>query len=218
MLFGSGRKRKGNWHDECSCRFISSCRTANPDTVILDDRRGTGAMLLFIATEAFLFIILFFAYFYLAKGGWRWLAEEPPSLHYAIPNIVILLVSAAIVFWGSKQVGRANYGRGRLALGGAIVLGAGFLVLEAFDYSERLVRLQPQTDTYGSIYYTILGFHSAHTDLGPPDAALCPDSAQLRTDSRAPYRPYYNVALYWYFVLIVWLFVAAFLYVAPNVR
>lgn len=40
-----------------------------PEIAALDDRRGSWGMALAIATEAALFLCLFFAYFYLAKGG-----------------------------------------------------------------------------------------------------------------------------------------------------
>ena len=43
-----------------------------PGVSAIDDRRGTGAMICTIATEGALFLMLFFAYFYLARGGWRW--------------------------------------------------------------------------------------------------------------------------------------------------
>ena len=33
-----------------------------------------------------------------------------------------------------------------------------------------------------------------------------------------PHRPYHNAAMYWHFVDIVWIFVVALLFVAPNVR
>jgi heme/copper-type cytochrome/quinol oxidase subunit 3 len=32
-----------------------------------------------------------------------------------------------------------------------------------------------------------------------------------------PHRPYHNAAMYWHFVDIVWVFIVAILYVAPNI-
>ena len=37
----------------------------------IDQARGRQGMLLLIATEASLFVVLFFAYFFLSDGDWR---------------------------------------------------------------------------------------------------------------------------------------------------
>jgi heme/copper-type cytochrome/quinol oxidase subunit 3 len=68
---------------------------------LVDDKRGTFGMALFIATEACLFIMMFFAYFYIGHGHpVRWFYEEPPKLHYSLPMLAILLSSSAVLYWG----------------------------------------------------------------------------------------------------------------------
>jgi cytochrome c oxidase subunit III len=184
----------------------------------IDDHRGTYGVMLFILTEGFLFVMLFTAYFYLAQGGWRWLAEKPPALHYAIPQLAVLLGSSGIVHWGEKQVGKGMHRTGRKALAVAILMGVGFLALSALDYREHLRDLTPLTNAYGSIFYTIVTFHVAHVCLGLFLLIFALIIPQLEPRQWPPYRPYHNATMYWHFVDLVWVFVVAFLFVAPNIR
>ena len=183
-----------------------------------DDRRGSWGIAWFITTEAFLFVMLFTAYFYLAKGGWRWLQEKPPKLHYVIPMLIILLASSGVAYWGEQQVKARRYLRGRIALLVTIAMGLGFLALSAFDYKEHLQDVTPMTSAYGSIFYTITTFHVAHVCLGLLMLIFVLILPQLEPRQWPPYRPYHNATLYWHFVDAVWIFVVAFLYVTPNIR
>ncbi len=191
-----------------------------PDIIVrdLDDNRGTYGMMLFILTEAFLFIMLFTTYFYLAKGGWRWLAEKPPKLHYVIPMLILLLLSSAVAHWGEQQVKRDAYSKGRAALAITILMGIVFLVLSFFDYKEHLQNVTPQTNAYGSIFYTIVTFHVAHLILGLFMLGFAIIMPRLEPRQWPPYRPYHNASTYWHFVDFVWVFIVALLYVAPNIR
>lgn len=184
----------------------------------IDNHRGTYGMMLFILTEGSLFIMLFTAYFYLAAGTWRWLEEKPPKLHYVIPMLIILLVSSGVAFWGEQQVKKELYGRGRIALVITIVMGIVFLGLSALDYKEHLQDVTPLTNAYGSIFYTITTFHVAHLCLGLLMLIFALIMPKLEPRAWPPYRPYHNATLYWHFVDFVWIFIVAFLYVAPNVR
>ncbi len=110
--------------------------------------------------------MLFFAYFYLAQGGWRWPHEKPPKLTFAIVMLIVLWASSGVLHWGEQQVKAARYGRGRAALAITILMGLGFLALQSLEYMDHLKTLQPTTNVYGSIFYTITSFHAAHLILG----------------------------------------------------
>jgi len=184
----------------------------------IDDHRGTYGIGLFILTEACLFLMLFTAYFYLAAGTWRWLAEKPPALHYVLPMLAILLGSSGVVYWGEQRVKKGEYRSGRKALVVAILMGIVFLGLSALDYKEHLRDLTPQTNAYGSIFYTITTFHVAHVCLGLFMLIFTLITPKLEPRQWPPYRPYHNATLYWHFVDFVWVFVVLFLYIVPNVR
>ena len=185
----------------------------------LDDTRGTWAMALFISTEAMLFVCLFFAYYYVEKGNQRWMVEVPPHLHYAVPIFGVLVASAGTLFWGQKQLKKAKVKPAVWGLVATIVLALGSLALEWFDFTEQELHLTPDTDAYGSIFYTIDGLHVAHLVLGILMLfwLLALSRRWWRAAPYTPFQPYLNVALYWYFVVALWVVVLCILYIAPNI-
>ena len=189
-----------------------------PGIAIIDDRRGTLGMWLTIATEGALFVCLFFSYFYLAKGNWRWTTEAPPKLTLAVINLAILVVSAGVLWWGDRIVTLGRHSTARMVLAITILLGLASLLLDAFDTMQHLQTLKPTSNAYGSIFYTITMFHAAHEVVGVLLLLFALMLPELEPASRPPHRPFHNVALYWYFVVVIWIFVIAFLYAAPNVR
>jgi heme/copper-type cytochrome/quinol oxidase subunit 3 len=191
---------------------------AGPPIRKVDQKRGTFGMALFITTEAMLFLMLFFTYYYVQKGNDRWKVEEPPKLHYALPMLAILLTSSAVLYWGEQQVKKEKYASGRLALIGTILLGFLFLGFSYFDFSEHLLHVTPRTDAYGSIFYTITSLHVAHLIMGLLMLFWVLFMAKRWSPAQhPPHRPYENAAMYWHFVDTIWIFVVALLYVGPNI-
>jgi cytochrome c oxidase subunit 3 len=184
----------------------------------VDDQRGTAGMMLFIATEAFLFVLLFFSYFYLAKGDWRWLNETPPKLKLAIVLLVILLTSSGVIYWGEQQIKKGNRAAARLSLIVTIALGLAFMGVQTLEYMDHLKELSPRTDVYGSIFYTITSFHAAHVIVGLLILGYVLVLPKLEPTREPPHRPFHNAAMYWHFVDIVWVFVVGLLYILPNLR
>ena len=184
----------------------------------LDDNRGTWAIALTIATEATLFVCLFASYFFLANNKNRWAIDEPPKMKYAFIMLAVLLSSSLVLHWGEKQVKKQNYRAGRIALGITILMGIGFLALSAFEYLDHWKELTPYSDSYGSIFYTIVSIHAAHVIVGLIMLIYTLILPRYSPALRSPYRPYHVASLYWHFVDIVWVFVVGLLYVMPNVR
>jgi cytochrome c oxidase subunit 3 len=183
----------------------------------LDDTRGTYGMLLLIATESMLFVMLFFSYYFVEKGNVRWEVNEPPHLHYALPQLGVLALACGVLWWGQKKAARRNHLSARLALLGGIILGLGYIVLSYFDYAERLPHLNQHSYAYGSIFYTITTIHGGHLALGILMLVWLLLMPRWEPMLRPPHRPYYNVLLYWYFLFWLWVATLAILYIGPNV-
>lgn len=195
-------------------RFPRQPRTGYP----LDDNRGTWAMLATIATEAMLFVCLFGAYFFLETNKNRWAIDQPPKLRFALIMVVILVLSSFVLHWGEKQVKQQRYGAGRAALLITILMGLGFLAIQGYEYYDHWKLLTPYSDSYGSIFYTIVSFHAAHVIVGLMILTYTLVLPRYSPALRSPYRPYHVASLYWHFVDIVWIFVVGLLYVMPNLR
>ena len=184
----------------------------------IEDHRGAYAMYTAIATELFLFVCLFASYYYLGNGRDRWAIDRPPKLHFALIMLAVLLSSSGVLRWGELQVKRARYRSARTAIIATVTLGVGFMVLQGLEFREHWRTLTPWSDSYGSIFYVITGFHAAHVVAGLlllSYVAALPGYGQTVAP---PYRPYQTVSMYWHFVDLVWIFIVALLYVGPNLQ
>jgi heme/copper-type cytochrome/quinol oxidase subunit 3 len=188
--------------------------TLQPLALPWDERRGSLAMGLFILTEALLFVVLFFAYFYLGHYVADW-PPDPPKLTLALIMLAVLLTSSAILYLGERALAGDRSGAARLAVGGTILLGIAFLALQAVEYADRLQTLRPTDSAYGSIFYTITSIHALHLGLGLCMLGYVLLLPELRP-TRPPYRPLHNAALYWHFVDAVWVVIIAVLYLLPR--
>jgi cytochrome c oxidase subunit I+III len=177
-----------------------------------DQRLGTRTMWLFIATEATLFVMLFFSYFYLGP----WPTERPPKLDFALPMLGVLLVSSGVLHWGESCLKRGLAARARGALAATLALGAGFLVLQALEYREHLKTLTPQSNSYGSIFYTLTSLHGLHLLLGLCMLGYVLVLPELQRTQHAPHHAYANASRYWHFVDMVWVVIVGVVYVLPR--
>lgn len=183
--------------------------------LVLDDRRGTAGMLLFIVTEASLFVMLFFSYFYLGHQQPLWPPEPPPQLTYPLAMLAVLLASSATLHHAGRALAGGRSERYGIAI--TIVLGVLFLTLQATEFSDKLTRLRPSTNAYGSIFYTITSVHALHVAIGVFMLLFVLVLPRLEPRERPPHRPLHNVSLYWHFVDAVWIVIVALLYVLPHI-
>jgi heme/copper-type cytochrome/quinol oxidase subunit 3 len=130
-------------------------------------RRGVGVwgMWTVIATEAALFVYLLFSYFYLgAQGLPGWLLEPHPSLKYALPSVVLSIISALLTWWGVRGVVAQRRGQALLGFVGTLVLALGFVWLQLLDWQAKPFHLG--TSSYSSIYFVTTGLDLLHVLVG----------------------------------------------------
>ncbi len=185
-------------------------------TLPIDQTRGIQAVYALICTEATLFLCMFGAYYYLGNNKDRWAIETPPELVYPFVLLAILLSSSAVIHWGEKQVEKGRYGASRAALWFTVLLGLLFLALQGMEYASEWGHLTPDTDSYGSIFYTITTLHAAHVIAGLLLLAYVGFLPHYGFARRSPHMPYQVAARYWHFVDFVWVFIVGLLYVIPH--
>jgi len=176
-------------------------------------------MLLFVTTEAAVFLVLLAAYFYVrvhATGGWPPAGEEKPKL--LIPSIMtgLLMISSVPAYWAERSAKRGRQGSLKLALAATFVLGAAFLGLQAWEYSDSLGRMSPHDSAYASLFYTIAGVHGAHVAGGLVVLIWTFVMALAGKFTPARNLAVQNVALYWHFVHGVWLAIFGSLYLSVS--
>ena len=181
------------------------------------ERRNPGwwAMVLIIVTEAILFACLLFGYFYLGSmSKTPWPPGGPPELKLVVPNTIILLMSSGTMWWAESGIRAGSQGRLRIGMLITLLLGAVFLAVQGVEYSRK--EFTPQSNAYGSLFFTITGFHGAHVFVGLLFNAVVQLRAWLGHFTAERHLAVSNAAMYWHFVDAVWLVVFASLYVAPH--
>lgn len=169
-----------------------------------------------ILVEAVVFATLIASYFYLSidQPDWPPAGTQPPDLLKPTLGTLVLLASSAPMHWADKGITRGEQWPLRIGLLLSIALAAAFLVLKYLEYSE--IGYRWHTHAYGSIAWTIIGFHGTHV------VALVLKTVVVATLAWLGYfneRRHLAVAvngIYWHFVVLVWIPLYFTLYWVPR--
>ncbi len=168
---------------------------------------GVLGMLLFVFVEVMLFAG-FISAFVIIKSravGSVWPPPNQPRLPFTetAVNTSALLASGIVLL-----IAHRTYQRGNRSIGGllavATVLGGVFVALQGVEWLA-LIRegLTLTSSTYGALFYTIIGAHALHAVAAIGVLAW----AWLRLMAgRLSREAMSTVALFWYFVVVVWPF------------
>lgn len=181
-----------------------------------DYDRGILAIWMVIFTEASLFVAFFSSYFMLGNNKDRWAIDEPPAIKYALILLAILISSSVVIEYGERQLRKHNFLKARIILIVTFIMGLCFLGLQGYEYFNNWKIFTPDSDSYGSIFYTITTFHAAHVIVGLLFILFVMFLPRVGESPKSPYRPYHIAALYWHFVDLIWVFVVIILYGVPN--
>ena len=175
---------------------------------------GWWGMLALIVTESSLFGYLLFTYFYLAsQTEQHWPPEGLPSLLMPGVNTLILLASSVFV-WASERCIQRRLLRWSLAsMALALGLGICFVVIQLNEWSKKTYDMT--SNLYGSLYFTITGFHMLHVIVGLVILMMLLLWIALGYFDHRRYAAVSIGGLYWHFVDVVWLFVFATLFLSP---
>lgn len=178
---------------------------------------GWWGMVLFLSSEATLFGTLIGSYFYLNFGDRRW---PPPPIKS--PEVAGPLISTAVlvatVSLMALAAAAARHGRRWSTvrwITTAMVIQAAYLAAQVLLIRHDLRQFTPQSNAYGSIYFTLLFADHAHVLLG-----LLLDGAVLYKVARHGLTNYWligvrGLALYWYVVAAITV-VVVFTVLSPS--
>ena len=163
-----------------------------------------------IVIEGTMFAMLIAAYLFLKGRSPHWPPGHfPPVLLWGTLNTVLLLASAVPNHLAKRAAERLD-----LRLGVALAIGHVLNVVRVLEF--RVLNVWWDDNAYGSIVWTLLGFHTFHilTDFidtlallvllftGPIEESHFVDAAEN--------------SMYWYFVVISWLPIYAVIYLVPR--
>jgi cytochrome c oxidase subunit III len=163
-------------------------------------------MILFLVSETFLFGALFWTYYYLRANNSIWPPQDVNlNSGLATINTVLLLSSSGSMWWATRAI-RQNKRNGLAAgLLITIILGTAFLTITGWEWAHETFR--PWSHAYGSIFYTLTGFHALHVFGGVTLMVLLSIRAWRNRFSPTNYLPLDVGSLYWHFVDFIWLIV-----------
>ncbi len=176
---------------------------------------GWWGMITVIGTEASLFAYLLFSYFYVgAQTVTRWPPNGPPDLALAIAGSVLLILGSVTMWWGEKGVRAGKNGQLLFGLGASVLLAVGFVVLEGIEWSRKTFTFM--SNAYGSLYFTITGFHLLHVIVGALMLTMLFVWTLFGYFGVRRHSTVSIAVMYWHFVTIVWVAVFLTFYIAPR--
>jgi heme/copper-type cytochrome/quinol oxidase subunit 3 len=176
--------------------------------------RGVGwyGMMFFIASEAVFFANLIASYLYLRVRAGHWAPPAGVEIDKTIPiiNTIILLSSSFPMHWAARSISRGNRGNLTKGLIATAVLGAIFLSGQAWEYTHA--GFGPDTGIFGSVFFTLTGFHGAHVTAGVLFLLICFFRSTRGHFTKDRHFAVSAVEMYWHFVDVVWVILFSVLY------
>ena len=177
--------------------------------------------ILFIMSEVMFFSAWFWSFFKHALYPMETFSEgqwPPPSVevfdpwHLPLINTLILLCSGAAATWAHHALVHENNRRDmRNGLILAIVLGALFTALQAYEYGHAAFGFAG--NIYGANFFMATGFHGAHVIIGTIFLFVVLLRLQAGHFTPTKHVGFEAAAWYWHFVDVVWLFLFASIYI-----
>ncbi len=178
---------------------------------------GYWGMISLIGTEAALFAYLLFSYFYVASQQVQaWPPDGPPKLTLAVIGTVVLLLGSVTMWWGEKGIRAGRQRQLLIGLGLSVVLALAFVGLEGKEWSDK--DFTAKTNAYGSLYFTVTGFHMAHVLVGALMLVMLFVWTLLGYFGARRHSTVSIAVMYWHFVTAVWVAVFLTFYVSPYLR
>jgi cytochrome c oxidase subunit III len=168
-------------------------------------------MLLFIGSEVMFFAGLFAAYFNARAAAPAW---PPEGLEHVIqPNLLvisataILIISSVTMQWGVWRIRKGDRVGLNRAVAVTLILGVTFLAMQAYDYFELVTHegFGINSGIYGTLFYTMTGFHGAHVFGGVVGLAVILARGMAGQFSARHHIAVEAVSAYWHFVDVVWI-------------
>ena len=161
-------------------------------------------VVVFLASEFMFFSGLFAAYYNLRANRANW---PPPMVHLDLvesaSGTFLLFFASVVMYFATKAMDRERMRAARWWTASAIVAAVGFVILSVHGYTDNA--FWPWTNAYGSVYYSMTGFHLLHVTVGIGILAallIGMRSPALQVNQRAGAEA---MVYYWHFVFIVWL-------------
>jgi heme/copper-type cytochrome/quinol oxidase subunit 3 len=139
----------------------------------------------------------------------------PPDLLWGTLNTLVLLVSCVPNQLAKRAAEKLDLRRVRFWMVACVVFASAFNVIRIFEF--RHLNVWWDTNAYGSVVWTLLGFHTVHIVTDFIDTLVLTVIMFVGPLEERRFVDVSENAFYWYFVVIAWLPIYALIYFAPRV-
>lgn len=170
------------------------------------------ALLVALGSETFFFGMLLAAYLYLRADQASWPLTHAPLGRLIVPgvNTIILLFSAVSAAIGQRAVQKGKPQELRSWLWVTLLLGIIFIAGQVYEFTST--GMSPSDQTFGGVFFTLMGFHALHLVAGSIVLGL----VQVRTylgDFSAKRHLAVDIGIwFWFYVVAVWVVLFSALY------
>lgn len=172
---------------------------------------GKVALFVILTSESVFFATLLVAYAALRdQNGWL--------IDHSLARLIIPLINTAIlllsVIPARQAVANIRNGKQSVLLSSMVatfILGLVFVAGQVYEFSHAGFRINDQT--FGGVFFTLMGFHALHVLAGEVFLAINIIRARLGDFSSHNYSPVELSAWFWYYVTVVWLLLFLALYI-----
>jgi cytochrome c oxidase subunit III len=184
---------------------VSTVELTRDERVVRQTSGPVLGMVVFVASEAMFFATFFGAYFTIYSVNPVWPPAGFPRLKPELATVLtVLLVASSVTLQIGVRAIRQDRTRAMLVwLGLTILLGAGFLGLQLFDYS--LLGFGVRDGIFGSLFYVMTGLHMAHVFGGVVFLVLVLVQGLGGQLTHAHHDSIEAGSIYWHFVDVVWI-------------
>ena len=176
-----------------------------------------------LAIETSMFAILIATYFYLRQNFALWpppIAQltaplRPlPVLTYGVANTILLVLSVIPMIIADRAARREDRSTTRICLTICLVCGLAAMVLRGFEF--RAMQFLWDSNAYGSVVWFLLGMHMLHLLVLTSETLLLLIWIRRREFDMKHRVDVVTVAVYWYWVVTMWLIIFAVVYFTPR--
>jgi cytochrome c oxidase subunit 3 len=169
-----------------------------------------------ITIESTVVLSFVVSYLYLAAYAEAWppAGLEPPPLLWPSVNVGLLLLSSLTMYWAGQGIKRGNQGVLAIGVSTSVLLACVVLVLRSLEFMA--FEFSWKDHAYGSIVWTIAGFHFVHIVsivVGSAVVAILAWRGYFTKERQIGVVVDTN---YWYFVCIAWIPLYLTLYWVPR--
>ncbi|WP_461201127.1 cytochrome (ubi)quinol oxidase subunit III [Anoxybacillus sp. TBDG-1] len=192
---------------------------AEPEKATLEGKNKFLGFWFFLGGETVLFASLFATYLALkdsVAGGPS--GKELFQMPIVFLATMLLLTSSLTSVYAMHHMRNFDFKKMQLWLGITVLLGAAFLALEIYEFTEYVHEgFKFSTSAFSSAFYTLVGTHGGHVAFG----LLWIITLMVRNAKRglnlynAP--KFYVASLYWHFIDVVWVFIFTVVYLMGMV-